>query len=331
MEEYKVKQIWPAHADHISHYKTSLIDSYFKESEVVVQRKYDGERMLVHFNHDETYCTSRRCSKKTGRYMENQDKIMNLPHLQNLNYTVIDCEFYGDTWADAVGVLHSLPERAFELQKTTSVKFAVFDCLFFDGEDIREKPYEERLKYVHKILDILNYELNDFRFHFVEQFKVNDVEQAYKIAQDYWNAGYEGVVLKPLNKAYYDVGMMIKIKRTETVDLVVSGYLLGRGKYSNTVGALCAGYYDTASNSIVHVTRVNCGTDEDRAWWKNYFDNNVEDSENIDSYNMLALQKTKVIEVKCQEITDKSLRHPVYLRRRDDKDYKMCTKETIFK
>ena len=229
-QEYKVKQIWPAHADHISHYKDAFLNDLFKNNNVVVQRKYDGERMLIHFNRDETYCTSRRTSKKTGRYMENQDKISNLPHL-NLGYTVIDCEFYGDTWADAVGILHSLPERALQLQENTSIKFAVFDCLFFDGTDVRKQPYEVRLQYVHQILSILNYQLNDFRFHFVEQFKVNNVDEAYVKAQEQWNEGHEGVVMKPFGLGYYDKGMMLKIKRFETLDVVVCGYQEGKGKY----------------------------------------------------------------------------------------------------
>lgn len=315
-ENYKVKQIWPAHADHISGYKQSFIDNLFKESIVVVQRKYDGERMLIHFNHDETYCTSRRTSKKTGRYMENQDKIANLPHL-DLDYTVIDCEFYGDTWADAVGVLHSLPERALQLQVNTSIHFAVFDCLFFNGTDLRDLPYSVRLDYVSHVLDLLNYRLKDFRFHFVEQFKVNNIDEAMKIAKEYWDEGKEGVVMKAYNLKYYDKGMMLKIKRFETLDVVVCGYQEGRGKYENVVGALYVGYYDKAKDEIVKISKVNCGTDEDRKMWKKWFDKGTAIG--------------KVIEVKCQEVTDKSLRHPVYLRLRDDKSKEMCTKDTIFK
>lgn len=313
---YKVKQILPAHADHINYYKEDFINNLFNKGTVVVQRKYDGERMLVHFNKDETYCTSRRTSKKTGRYMENQDKIINLPKL-NLDYTVIDCEFYSDTWSDAVGILHSLPERAHELQETTTIKFAVFDCLFFDGTDVRDLPYEVRLQYVHQILNILNYQLNDFRFHFVEQFKVNNIYEAYKIARDYWNEGKEGIVMKSYVLKYYDKGMMLKIKRFETLDVVVCGYQEGNGKYQGLVGALYVGYYDKDTNNIVKISKVNCGTDEDRKMWKKWFDEGT--------------AVGKVIEVKCQEVTDKSLRHPVYLRLREDKAKEMCTKETIFK
>lgn len=317
MDNYKVLQIWPAHADHISHYKDSFINDLFTSGDVVVQRKYDGERMLVHFNHDDTYCTSRRVSKRTNRYIENQDKICNLPHLTNLGYTIIDCEFYSDTWSDAVGILHSLPQRALQLQLTTTVKFAVFDCLYFDGLDIRDKTYSERLTYVFKVLQMLHDDCKDLRFHFVEQFKIDNLQQAYIIANDYWSAGYEGIVLKPMKKAYYDKAAMLKIKKIETVDLVVYSYTVGTGKYSNTVGALLLGYYDADSDKIVHCSKVNCGTDKDRLYWKEYLDNHP--------------NEYRVLEVKCQEITDTSLRHPVYVRIRDDKDYKTCTKDTIFK
>ena len=90
----------------------------------------------------------------------------------------------------------------------------------------------------------------------------------------------------------------------------------GHGKYANTVGALKCGYYDPQTDSIVHVTDVNCGTDKDRDEWR---DGLLDGS-----------RKYGVIEVKCQQVTKNSLRHPVYMRYRQDKSYKMCTKDTVF-
>lgn len=315
-QDYKVKQIQPAHADHISYYNEKFLNKMFNSSCVVAQRKYDGERMLIHFNGKETYCTSRRVSKSTNRFMENQDKIKNLPTLEELGYTVIDCECYGDTWADAVGILHSLPDRALQLQENTSIHFAVFDCLFFDGVDIRDLPYETRLGAVLYVLDLLKKD-ETLRFHFVDQFKVKNIDDVYKLAKEYWDEGKEGIVVKPLTAKYYDKGAMLKVKRFETVDVVVCGYQEGRGKYEGLVGALYVGYYDRDNNNVVRISKVNCGTDEDRKMWKQWFDDNSAIG--------------KVIEVKCQEVTDKSLRHPVYIRLRDDKTKDMCTKETIFK
>lgn len=310
--DYPVKQIQPNHADHISGYKESWLNEMFAQDTIVAQRKYDGERMLVHFNHGETYCTSRRFSKKTGRYMENQDKLENLPTITGLDYTVVDCECYSNTWSDIAGILHSLPERAFALQHQVPVKFACFDCLFYDGKDLRELPYLERLKYLYRVLEILD---GETRFHLVEQIIPHTLQEAYDYRDQLISLGYEGCVIKSLAKTYYDKGASLKAKRFETVDVVVTGYQQGTGKYVNTVGALTVGYYDPSTKSFVEISNVNCGTDADRDWWR-------------DNWSQA---QYSILEVKCQEITKKSLRHPVYIRKRPDKDFTMVTKETIFK
>lgn len=323
-EEYKVKQIQPAHADHVSHYKDKWLNDMFYTDSVIAQRKYDGERMLIHFNKSEVYCTSRRFSKKTGRYMENQSRIKDLPHLQNFDYTVIDCECYADTWSEAASILHSLPERAIELQKTINLRFAVFDCLFFNGIDIRERPYCDRFNMIAGLLALIN----DNRFHIADSFLCTSIDDMKHLAKQQWDMGNEGIVVKSLRKKYYDVGAMIKVKRFETVDCIVYDYQQGRGKYCNTVGALLVGYYDKDADEVIHCSKVNCGTDNDRNWWKEYFDKY---STSIGNMHVLTRDKLLVVELKCQEVTDRSLRHPIYIRLRQDKSYKMCTKETIFK
>lgn len=316
MSEYKVKQIQPNHADHISYYKDKYLDDMFSTEDVVAQLKYDGERMLIHINGEEVYCTSRRYSKKTNQFMENQDKIPILKEVFKnfpFKYTVLDCECYADTWSETVGVLHSLPERAIELQKNVTLKFAVFDCLFFDGEDLRNEEYSYRKHVAKDLVSAICYK----DMHMVSEFEdfVKSKEQWNQYMNSAINRGFEGIVLKSLQRKYYDKGASLKCKKFETVDCVVYDYVKGNGKYSNTVGALLIGYYEPSTDKIVHISKVNCSTDEERYKW----------SQNFES------MRNSVIEVKCQEITEKSLRHPVYIRLREDKDYKMCTKDTIFK
>lgn len=331
MENYKVKQIQPNHADHISYYKEKYIEELFNNEDVIAQPKYDGERMLIHLNHGEVYCTSRRFSKKTDRYMENQDKLPILKeYFKNfdLGYTVIDCECYAKDWSTIVGILHSLPERAIELQKSDSAKFACFDCLFYDGKDLRDEKYESRLlnlvglikQYGNENLHLVKFIGNEFEpidliNDYKELYHLKSTADWKEIMEKTINNGFEGIVVKSLQKKYYDKGASLKCKKFETVDCVVVGYDVGRGKYSNTIGALHIGYYDSETNKFVKISNVNCGTDEERNMWR-------------DRWNEL---KYSVIEVKCQEITDRSLRHPVYIRLREDKEYKMCTKDTIFK
>ena len=330
MENYPI-QIQPNHADHISYYRKEYLEEMFAQQCCIAQAKYDGERMLIHFYEGQAWCTSRRYSKKTNRFMENQDK---LPILQEFamrlyesgirGYTVLDCEFYSKNWATAVGVLHSLPERAIALQKENEVKFAVFDCVYFDNNDIREKQYIDRLeKAIEVIKMICHYSVHLAAF-ITSTFEIGTISNAGNldsitdietVMQACIDEGFEGAVIKSLSKTYYEKGACLKAKKFETVDCVVIDYQQGRGKYANTVGALLVGYYDKDANKFVQISHVNCSTDEERDWWRD---------------NWKTAQYS-VIEVKCQEVTDRSLRHPVYIRRRDDKDYTMCTKETIFK
>lgn len=424
------KQLKPTHADHISGYDWTnkkgynAIDEMLKNEVVVAQRKYDGERILMHFNHDEFYMTSRRKSKKNNDcYTEVQDNFPFYKKEIGLDYTVLDGELFADIpdgnegfkndWSTIVGIIHSLKDRALELQKNPDVhvKYAVFDCLFYNGKDIRDLPYFERVKYaidvVHrwnnhtssfmndstnstihmadvetfkffindkevseneyitsfikeamyehrstsvaksiikedketaktdgkstfifesgckfsivcdsKVRDDENRHIDNSSMFFVKNTLVVNKDALYRIRDSYIEKGCEGIVIKSMNRKYYDTGAYIKAKRFETKDIVVYGFDYGNGKYSNTVGALKCGYYDEKTDSIIHITDVNCGTDKDRDEWLQGFK---------DGSRMNA-----VIEVKCQQITKTSLRHPVYVRYRKDKDYKMCTKDTIF-
>lgn len=303
-------QIKPNHAEHLSHFSEKFLNEMFRTEVVVAQRKYDGERMLIHFENGKTYCTSRTVGKN-GLFSQNEDKILYLPKLEGLEYTVIDCECFAKNWSEVVGVLHSLPERAIDLQKKgVMLQFAVFDCLFFNGEDLRDVPYVGRLFYIQQIIEKINLPT----LFKVESQQINSKEEIIEFMNESLEEGFEGCVIKSFAKTYYEKGATLKCKKFETVDCIVCGYQKGNGKYKNTIGALEIGYYNEETNSIIPISKVNCGTDEERNLW------------NINKEQWL----NTVIEVKCQEITEKSLRHPVYIRRREDKDYKRCTKDTIF-
>lgn len=321
-----VIQIQPNHADHIGGYREDYLQKMFNEEAVIAQLKYDGERMLIHFDGPDVYCTSRRISKKTNEFMRNEDR---LPYLKETyasrchwDYTVLDCECYAKNWSEAASVLHSLPERAKALQDTIEIKYAVFDCLYYNGKDIRNLPYRERLIYAYTVVTNMHYKQMHMAAFLSDSQDIVQMNEAGIIQstrdwqmcmQSAIDAGYEGVVIKSLERKYYDKGASLKCKKFETVDVVVCDRNFGTGKYANTIGALIVGYYD--NGRIVPIARVNCGTDADRDMWRDDWD---------------SLKET-VLEVKCQEITGKSLRHPVYIRQRLDKNATECTKETIFK
>lgn len=323
-----VIQIKPNHADHISYYRQKFLDDMFEAEPVIVQPKYDGERMLIHFDDDRIYCTSRRISKATGEFTRNEDKLKSLREMYTVDkhrkYTVLDCECYSKDWSTIVGILHSLPERADVLSALNVPQFAVFDCLYYDGEDVKDMKYVDRLLLAKSVVDNMNYKpMHLVKFmnnnHVVDDMThaglITSTEDWQECMNNAIEAGFEGVVLKSLQRKYYDKAASLKCKKFETVDVVVCDYQQGTGKYSDTVGALSVGYYDPATDSYVKISNVNCGTDEERNMWRDRW----------------AELKGSVIEVKCQEITDRSLRHPVYIRLREDKNAKECLRDTIFR
>lgn len=290
----------------------SVAKMNLNEIKVVGQPKYDGERLLVHYHNGKTYCTSRRISIKTNKYNELQANLPTLhAQLKGIGYTVLDGEVYSKDWATIAGITKSLPERAIALQQDNEVKYAVFDCLYFDGQDIRDLPYSERLVIAQNVVTTLN----KSNVHLVDTIEILSAKHAGTFMDECIANGFEGAVIKRTDKTYTDKRAMLKLKKSETLDCVVYDKIQGNGKYSDTIGALSLGYYDADKDTIIHITQCAPGTDADRNMWRDNWDS----------------MKLSVVEVKCQEVTKQSLRHPVIIRIRNDKDYTMCTKETIFK
>lgn len=305
-----VKQLQPSYAYHAEYVKDKNIKKLFSTNEMIAQPKYDGERMLIHFDNGNTYCTSRRISKKTNRFNELQDNLPTFHATLDLDYTVLDGEIYSKDWSTVASITKSLPERALLLQQENEAKYAAFDCLFFDGEDVRELPYFERLELAKSVIK----QLNKQHIHIAESTPVNSREHGIALMDEYISKGFEGAVLKHLNMKYDEKYAILKLKKSITVDCVVYDWTLGQGKYSETVGALKLGYYDKEKDDFVHIANCSPGTDAEREnWFQNWH-----------------LMKNTVVEVKCQELTKTSMRHPVIVRLRHDKTYEMCTRETIF-
>ena len=171
----------------------------------------------------------------------------------------------------------------------TSFKFSIFDIVLIN------KPFHERYSLLTDIIS--NDDLGPIKF--LQHFKClfNTAEGALEYTDRVCDAGYEGLVLK-LTDSFYQFKRSndwCKVKKTETTDLKVVDVEAGTGKYKDILGALICEYG-------TKLVRVGSGfSDEER----DEFINNP----------------PKLIEVKYQnETKDKSLRFPIFLKVREDKE-----------
>jgi ATP-dependent DNA ligase len=119
----------------------------------------------------------------------------------------------------------------------------------------------------------------------------------------------------------------IKIKKRLKLDLVIGGYIPGKGNRERYFGGLLLGGYE--SGELIYVGRVGSGFSEKE------LQEIVQEFEPMpwspfaNSPSMQGakwLKPDRVVQVAAMEVTDRGhLRAPVFLRMRDDKEAQECT------
>src|SRR5262249_35869269 len=108
------------------------------------------------------------------------------------------------------------------------------DLLHLAGLNLRGAPYVDRRRYLCQCL------LPSARIQLIHVSA--DAEQLYAAAMA---SGFEGIVAKRKNSLYQPgkrSGAWVKIKTTQTAELVVGGYTRGKGE-RESLGALLLGYW----------------------------------------------------------------------------------------
>jgi ATP-dependent DNA ligase len=152
--------------------------------------------------------------------------------------------------------------------------------------------------------------------------------------EDYFQAalemGIEGIVAKKLD-SIYEPGTRsqnwIKIKKSLKLDLVIGGYIPGKGGRAPNFGGLLLGAY--SHGLLQYVGRVGSGfTDKELAEIAGAF-SLMDRSPFVNAPATPParwVEPQQVVQVSALEVTkDGHLRAPVFLRTRDDKEPQECT------
>ncbi len=134
------------------------------------------------------------------------------------------------------------------------VTYLAFDLLYLDGRSLLDAPYAERRSRLRELrLDGPSWQTPGE--HRGEGRRLLELSAAQ---------GLEGLVAKRLDSRYL-VGRRsrawLKVKNTLRQDLVIGGWLPGRGRRSQTLGALLVGYHDEGG-ALRYAGRVGSGLTE---------------------------------------------------------------------
>jgi ATP-dependent DNA ligase len=206
------------------------------------------------------------------------------------------------------------------LSKALSANYVVFDILFKGQESLMNLPLIERKS-------ILKEELQETDFINIIGYMPEHGEAYFKAAL---GKGLEGVMAKKLASQYLPDTRSrdwVKIKKQLTMDLVVGGYIPGKGRRMSLFGGLLLGAYD--SGKLIYTGRVGSGfTQKDLEEIYGEF----EPSEESPFFNSPTTKGVKwlkpklVMEVVALEVSKRRhLRAPVFLRKRIDKEPEECT------
>jgi len=172
-----------------------------------------------------------------------------------------------------------------------------FDCLLRDGEPLVDRPGSERFDALQKALPA---EL------VIPRCVTTDASIAADFFEDALRHGHEGVMAKALD-APYEAGRRgagwLKVKRANTLDLVVLAAEWGHGRRSGLLSNLHLGARDPATGTYVMLGKTFKGlTDEMLAWQTSEFPKH---EDHRDAWTVY-LRPAIVVEIAFNEVQESS-------------------------
>jgi bifunctional non-homologous end joining protein LigD len=280
-----------------------LVPEPFDKPGWVYEEKYDGDRIVAYKEEDRVRLLSRNGKNRTDKFPRIAAAIRSLQPVTLL----LDGE---------VVVFDKKGVSRFQLlqQDKGEPVYAVFDCLFHEGKDLRREPLSTRRTVMERSIGSSRVLLPSHRL------ATNGLE-AFRIAR---RRGYEGLVAKDLSSLYVEARSTkwLKVKVHQEDEFVIAGYTKPAGSRQH-FGALLLGAYD--KGRLHYVGKVGTGFDQKTlAGLYRKFQSLVRVQPALwdppREKGVVFLTPRLIAQISFQEWTaDRKLRQPVFLGLRDDK------------
>ena len=281
----------------------TLVREPFDRPGWVYEEKYDGFRILAYKEGSRVTLLSRNQKDRTETFAAIAEAIAKLP----ARTLLLDGEAVA---FDRRGV------SRFQLLQnlTTEPRYAVFDCLYINGRDLRKNPLSARRAELEQVIPkpgciILSARLSKSGL------------KAYEAAK---RKGFEGVVAKNAASPYREgrSADWLKFKVRQEDEFIVVGYTAPRGARQH-FGALLLGAYD--NGELLYVGKVGTGFDRAKlAGLYRRFQPLIRSKPAVvdapRERDVTWIAPRLVAQISYEELTnDRKLRQPVFLGLRDDK------------
>jgi len=246
----------------------------FENCKFTCEWKYDGERAQLHLHEDgRINIFSRNQEDNTTKYPDIIQRFQACltPAVKSL---ILDCEAVAwDREKKSIQPFQVLSTRKRKDAVESEIKVQVclfgFDLLYLNGERMVNKNFLERRNLLRENLKEVEGE-----FYYAKGIDGTSSEQIQEALEDSIKDNCEGLMVKTLDhEATYEIARRshnwLKLKKDyldgvgDTMDLVVLGGFLGKGKRVGGYGGFLLGCYDPENEEYQSICKIGTGfTDE---------------------------------------------------------------------